>query len=243
MRTISGSTAALAWTSTTRASRPPRRFRSRRRLPDEAPAAADGSNLVVVALAAIVAVTVLVVVGSPASARIRRRHPPRHDDRSLTTAGPGATTTGQDAADDSPRPRPHARPHGRPRGSYVQVRRGGVNGKLLWEGTLEQGQTHVREVPASLARPGEPQKPQRQAQRRRLPTSREPAVVLVKPPRRPPLSPVVASMRPRAVVVLTGSELARGDKADANGAFIARELTLLAWTGDDPDRRDDPGEL
>jgi hypothetical protein len=26
-------------------------------------------------------------------------------------------------------------------GSYVQVRNGGVNGKLLWEGTLEEGQT------------------------------------------------------------------------------------------------------
>jgi nicotinamide-nucleotide amidase len=33
--------------------------------------------------------------------------------------------------------------------------------------------------------------------------------------------------RPRAVVVLTGSELVRGDKADGNGAFLARELTAL----------------
>jgi nicotinamide-nucleotide amidase len=48
--------------------------------------------------------------------------------------------------------------------------------------------------------------------------------------------------RPRAVVVLTGSELARGDKADANGAFLARELTALGLepariliVGDDPD--------
>ncbi|MGH3024180.1 MAG: CinA family nicotinamide mononucleotide deamidase-related protein [Gaiellaceae bacterium] len=32
---------------------------------------------------------------------------------------------------------------------------------------------------------------------------------------------------PRAVVVLTGSELVRGDKADANGAFLGRELTRL----------------
>ncbi len=32
---------------------------------------------------------------------------------------------------------------------------------------------------------------------------------------------------PRAVVVLTGSELARGAKADANGPFLARELTSL----------------
>lgn len=50
--------------------------------------------------------------------------------------------------------------------------------------------------------------------------------------------------RPRAVVVLTGSELVRGDKADANGAFLAREL---ARAGLEPARillvGDDPGEL
>ena len=49
---------------------------------------------------------------------------------------------------------------------------------------------------------------------------------------------------PRAVVVLTGSELVRGDKADANGAFLARELTRLGLA---PARMlvvgDDPGEL
>ena len=45
-------------------------------------------------------------------------------------------------------------------------------------------------------------------------------------------------------MVLTGSELARGDKADANGVFLARELTLL---GLEPARiiivGDDPAEL
>jgi nicotinamide-nucleotide amidase len=50
--------------------------------------------------------------------------------------------------------------------------------------------------------------------------------------------------RPRSVVVLTGSELARGDKADANGAFLAHELTSL---GLEPARilivGDDPAEL
>ncbi|HXV57439.1 MAG TPA: CinA family nicotinamide mononucleotide deamidase-related protein [Gaiellaceae bacterium] len=50
--------------------------------------------------------------------------------------------------------------------------------------------------------------------------------------------------RPSAVVVLTGSELVRGDKADANGAFLARELTRL---GLEPRRilivGDEPGEL
>ncbi len=49
---------------------------------------------------------------------------------------------------------------------------------------------------------------------------------------------------PRAVVVLTGSELVRGDKADANGAFLGRELTRL---GLEPARillvGDDPAEL
>ena len=50
--------------------------------------------------------------------------------------------------------------------------------------------------------------------------------------------------RPRAVVVLTGSELVRGDRADGNGAYLARELTRL---GLEPARLllvgDDPAEL
>jgi nicotinamide-nucleotide amidase len=48
-------------------------------------------------------------------------------------------------------------------------------------------------------------------------------------------------MRPRALVVLTGSELVRGDRVDGNGAFVARELTRLGLepvrivlVGDDP---------
>jgi nicotinamide-nucleotide amidase len=48
----------------------------------------------------------------------------------------------------------------------------------------------------------------------------------------------------RAVVVLTGSELVRGDKADANGAFLAHGLTAV---GLEPARLlvvgDDPAEL
>jgi nicotinamide-nucleotide amidase len=50
--------------------------------------------------------------------------------------------------------------------------------------------------------------------------------------------------RPRALVVLTGSELVRGDRADSNGAFLGRELTRL---GLEPARLlivgDDPAEL
>lgn len=37
----------------------------------------------------------------------------------------------------------------------------------------------------------------------------------------------MTAVPPRAVVVLTGSELVRGDRRDANGAFLARELTGL----------------
>src|SRR6185503_7115152 len=49
---------------------------------------------------------------------------------------------------------------------------------------------------------------------------------------------------PRAVVVVTGSELVRGDRRDLNGPFLARELTRL---GLEPDRvvvvGDQPEEL
>jgi nicotinamide-nucleotide amidase len=37
----------------------------------------------------------------------------------------------------------------------------------------------------------------------------------------------VASSRPRSVVVVTGSELVRGDRSDRNGPFLARELVRL----------------
>jgi len=43
----------------------------------------------------------------------------------------------------------------------------------------------------------------------------------------------LAAARPRAVVVVTGSELVRGDRRDLNGPFVARELTQR---GLEPDR-------
>ena len=33
--------------------------------------------------------------------------------------------------------------------------------------------------------------------------------------------------RPRAIICLTGSELTRGETRDANGSFLATELTML----------------
>jgi competence/damage-inducible protein CinA-like protein len=51
-------------------------------------------------------------------------------------------------------------------------------------------------------------------------------------------------LRPRAAVVLTGSELVRGQRTDRNGPFLARELVGLGF---EPARLtivgDDPGEL
>ena len=100
------------------------------------------SNLVVVALAAIVAVTVLVVVGLSGLGSDSGGETPLAGTTTgpaTTAADPGTTTT--TGAEES---------RGRPArliltaargGSYVQVRNGGVNGKLLWEGTLEEGQT------------------------------------------------------------------------------------------------------
>jgi cytoskeletal protein RodZ len=111
----------------------PRRRRSRR----------VESNLVVVALAAIVAVTILVVVGLSGlgSGSGGDTPPPGTTTEPVTTeAAPDTTTTDESEAEA-------ATPNARvvvtaARGdSFLQVRAGGVNGKLLWEGTLEQGQT------------------------------------------------------------------------------------------------------
>jgi hypothetical protein len=101
------------------------------------------SNLVVVALAAIVAVTVLVVVGLSGlgSDSGGETPPPATTTGPTTTAEPGPTTTAPQEAVGEPAPRARLVLTAARGDSYVQVRAGGVNGKLLWEGTLEQGQT------------------------------------------------------------------------------------------------------
>jgi cytoskeleton protein RodZ len=99
------------------------------------------SNLVVVALAAIVAVTVLVVVamGGLGSDSGNETPPLAGTTTGKTASGtPGATTTG--FGEETPGPRARLVLTAARGGSYVQVRSGGVNGKLVWEGTLEEGQ-------------------------------------------------------------------------------------------------------
>lgn len=105
------------------------------------------SNLVVVALAGIVAVTVLVVVGlagigsgSPEQTPLVDTSPDPTTTQETAT-GP-ATTTGKEPAGQA---RPTAKARlvlTAARGEcWVQVRANGVNGRLLYEGTLEVGQT------------------------------------------------------------------------------------------------------
>jgi cytoskeleton protein RodZ len=96
------------------------------------------SNFVVVALAGIVAVTVLVVVGL-AGIGTGSDDPPLGDTttQSGTTDSTGATTTPDDEASAEPTKLVLTAARG---DCFLQVRAGGVNGRLLWEGTLEQGQ-------------------------------------------------------------------------------------------------------
>lgn len=99
------------------------------------------SNLVVVALATIVAVTVLVVVGLSGLGSDSGGEPPPPATTPPTTSEPQPTTTAEQETAGVPAERARLVLTAARGDSYVQVRAGGVNGKLLWEGTLEQGQT------------------------------------------------------------------------------------------------------
>jgi cytoskeleton protein RodZ len=102
------------------------------------------SNLVVVALAAIVAVTVLVVVGlSGLGSDSGDETPPSDTMPGQTTsdAATQTTTRGEPGGSQTESRRARFVLTATRGDSFVQVRSGGVNGRLLWEGTLEEGQT------------------------------------------------------------------------------------------------------
>jgi hypothetical protein len=102
------------------------------------------SNLVVVALAAIVAVTILVVVGLSGlgSGSGGETPPPGMTTEPATTeAAPDSTTTEETEGEAAAPPNARLVVTAARGDSFLQVRAGGVNGRLLWEGTLEQGQT------------------------------------------------------------------------------------------------------
>jgi hypothetical protein len=99
------------------------------------------SNLVVVALAAIVAVTVLVVVGLSGLGSDSGGEPPAPTGPTTTGDGTGSATEAPGDTGGAEEPRARLVLTAARGESYVQVRSGGVNGKLLWEGTLEEGQS------------------------------------------------------------------------------------------------------
>jgi cytoskeleton protein RodZ len=141
------------------------------------------SNLVVVALAGIVAVTVLVVVGLAGIGTGSDDPPFTGTTPQSTTTDPGATTTSDDGEKAAPA-RAKLVLTAELGDSFLQVRSRDVNGRLLWEGTLEQGQVQrflrYHRLWLDLDQP-ENLKAKLNGRRVELPT--EPAVVLVTPTR------------------------------------------------------------
>jgi cytoskeleton protein RodZ len=126
------------------------RFAREEEFPVQSPAARQPrtrrmeSNFVVVALAGIVAVTILVVVawkfgssGASTSANLLT------DDSPATTATQQAPTTGTETQETAPAQQRRARLVLNAVGGdcWLRVRSGSATGELLYEGTLQQGQT------------------------------------------------------------------------------------------------------
>ena len=116
-------------------------------------------------------------------------------------------------------------------GSWMEVRAGSVSGRLLYSGTLERGQQKPFQGRTASARAGRARERRRPGEReprrascgnrvRRQRTAHHPRVLLTQ-------------SRPRAAIVVTGSELVRGERNDRNGPFLAAEALRL---GLDPER-------
>jgi cytoskeleton protein RodZ len=118
---------------------PPRQSEATRR---RAPARTMESNFVVVALAGIVAVTILVVVAWKFGSSDNPTSETFLDGAGPTTTETGAGTGAQTQKPAAPKPR-KARLVLRANGGdcWLQVRAAGPSGELLYEGTLQQGQT------------------------------------------------------------------------------------------------------
>src|SRR5262249_37955602 len=164
---------------------------------------------------------------------------------------PAAEEAGEEAPDDADEPAPGAaddRQDGRP------PRRQGVPGRLVargapWHagrprrvpGHAAQGAAPDLHEPTPLAHDRRPRQRGRQAERP------DAGAAQARPgrPRTHPHGLAAGQLRPRAAVVLTGSELVRGQRTDRNGPFLARELVRLGFeparliiVGDDADELD-----
>ncbi len=97
------------------------------------------------ALAGIVAVTVLVVVGLAGIGSGQDDDPPlppTTTQETTTNETRTDTTSADDGTDRQSRPRNARLVLTAARGNcWMQVRAGGVNGRLVWEGTVEEGQS------------------------------------------------------------------------------------------------------
>ena len=131
--------------------------------------------------------------------------------------------------------------------SYLLVRKGSVLGELAYEGTLERGQKKFFDGQVLWVRLESPQNVRRAPQRQPRPAAgrRQGAGRLRDGEEdlrgRRGLTGANGA-RPRAVIVVTGSELVRGERTDLNGPFLARALlalgvepTRIHVVGDDPD--------
>ena len=134
--------------------------------------------------------------------------------------------------------------------SYMIVRSGSSQGEVnvLYKGTLERNQKKRVRQHGAVAQAREAGERPRQAERQSGDAAEEGGQGAGRLRdgeeglrRRRPLT---AGARPRAVVVVTGSELVRGERTDLNGPFLARSLLAL---GLEPARieivGDDPAEL
>ena len=196
------------------------------------------SRIVVLALAAITLVTALVIVawrfGSP-------EDEPVH----------GLTTSQEQRPSATPPPVAAGKARLELRAtrgdSYLLVRKGSVLGELAYEGTLERGQKKFFDGQVLWVRLESPQNVRRAPQRQPGPAAgrRQGAGRLRDGEEdlrgRRGLTGANGA-RPRAVVVVTGSELVRGERTDLNGPFLARALlalgvepTRIHVVGDDPD--------
>ena len=122
---------------------------------------------------------------------------------------------------------------------WMEVRNWSASGK-----TPLHRHGRARPVPAlrrasALGQLRQPREPRDRLQRPRSCTSAAPGLVRLHAAR---LLARGRLSRPRGFVVVTGSELVRGDRRDLNGPFLASELLRLgARAGADRDRRRRPG--
>ena len=159
------------------------------------------SRLAAIAVVAIVIVTALVIAawkfGGPAEPKVQGVNLPAAATPAAVAQGVSVTATKG--------------------ASFMEVRAGSAAGKPLYRGTLERGQTKrfaSQKLSLSVASPGN--------------VVVRVGGVRVQVPRSGRAHGHAGLLRrPRAAIVVTGSELVRGERTDLNGPFYAQEALRL----------------